>query len=85
MVDILIYSTPWCSYCSRAKQLLNSKRVTFTDINVSGKPDVRAEMEQKAGAHTVPQIWIDGRHIGGCSELYALEYSGELDALLGLA
>ncbi|MAR91914.1 MAG: glutaredoxin 3 [Pseudomonadota bacterium] len=82
MADILIYSTPWCPFCIRAKHLLKSKGAPFTDIDVSGKPDLRKEMEQKAGAHTVPQIWIGETHVGGCDELYALERQGQLDALL---
>lgn len=82
MADVVLYTTPWCPYCIRAKHLLNSKGVAFTDINVTGQPDLRREMEQRSGRHTVPQIWIGSTHVGGCDELYALERQGKLDALL---
>lgn len=82
MADIVMYTTPWCPYCLRAKHLLKSKGQTFTDINVSGNPDLRGEMERRSGRHTVPQIWIGDVHVGGCDELYALERQGKLDALL---
>lgn len=82
MADVVLYTTPWCPYCIRAKHLLKSKGVVFTDIDVSGKPDVREEMEQRSGRYTVPQIWIGSTHVGGCDDLYALERQGKLDALL---
>jgi glutaredoxin 3 len=61
---------------------LKSKGVTFTDIDVSGNPALRQDMEQRSGRHTVPQIWIGTTHVGGCDDLYALERQGKLDALL---
>ncbi len=80
---ILMYSTPWCPYCIRAKQLLEKKGLSFTDFNVSAKPELRRQMIKKAaGASSVPQIWIGERHVGGCDELYALERSGSLDKWL---
>lgn len=82
MADVVMYTTPWCPYCLRAKHLLSSKGVAFTDINVSGRPELREEMEQRSGRHTVPQIWIGATHVGGCDDLYALERQGKLDALL---
>lgn len=82
MVDVLIYTTPWCPYCIRAKHLLKAKGAAFHEIDVNGKPDVRLEMENRSGAHTVPQIWIGETHVGGCDELYALERMGKLDGLL---
>lgn len=82
MAEIVLYTTPWCPYCLRAKHLLKTKGRTFTEINVSGKPDLRLEMERRSGGHTVPQIWIGDVHVGGCDELYALERQGKLDALL---
>ena len=82
MADVVLYTTPWCPYCIRAKHLLKSKGVVFTDIDVSGKPDVREEMEQRSGRYTVPQIWIGSTHVGGCDDLYALERQGKLEALL---
>ena len=66
----------------RAKALLEKKGVAFEEIKVDGKPQVRAEMAQKAGRTSVPQIWIGDKHIGGCDDLYALERAGKLDALL---
>lgn len=82
MPKIVLYSSAWCPYCTRAKQLLNSKGAAFLEISVDNMPKVRAEMISKAGRTSVPQIWIGARHIGGCDELYALERAGELDALL---
>lgn len=82
MVNVVMYSTPWCGYCSRAKQLFHAKGVEFLDINVSNEPEKRREMMQKSGRRTVPQIWIEGEHVGGCDDLYALERSGRLDQKL---
>jgi len=82
MSDVVLYTTPWCPFCVRAKHLLTAKGVKFTDIDVSGQPELRQEMEQKSGRHTVPQIWIGSTHVGGCDDLYALERQGKLDALL---
>ena len=82
MPDVLIYSSDWCPFCSRAKQLLTRKDVAFKEINVDGKSDLRAEMSRKAGRTSVPQIWIGATHVGGCDELHALERAGKLDALL---
>ena len=82
MPHVVIYSSDWCPYCIRAKQLLANKGVAFEEIKVDGKPDVRAEMTRKARQTSVPQIWIGERHVGGCDDLYALERAGKLDALL---
>lgn len=82
MPNVVIYSSDWCPYCMRAKQLLQSKGVQYEEIKVDGKPDVRAEMTRKAGGTSVPQIWIGPTHVGGCDDLYALERAGKLDALL---
>ncbi|WP_137886338.1 glutaredoxin 3 [Pseudomonas sp. 2FE] len=82
MPSVVIYSSDWCSYCTRAKQLLVQKGVPFEEISVDGKPEVRAEMTRKARATSVPQIWIGSTHVGGCDDLYALERAGKLDALL---
>lgn len=82
MSKVVMYSTPWCPFCIRARQLLASKGVEFQDIDVAGNQPLRAEMEQRSGARTVPQIWIGDTHVGGCDDLYALERSGQLDALL---
>ncbi|MGC8115502.1 glutaredoxin 3 [Metapseudomonas otitidis] len=82
MPNVVIYSSDWCPYCMRAKQLLQIKGVQYEEIKVDGKPDVRAEMTRKAGRTSVPQIWIGPTHVGGCDDLYALERAGKLDALL---
>ncbi len=82
MPSVVVYSSDWCPYCTRAKQLLANKGVAFEEISVDGKPDVRAEMTRKARATSVPQIWIGSTHVGGCDDLYALERAGKLDALL---
>ena len=82
MAKVIIYSSDWCPFCTRAKTLLSNKGVKFEEIRVDGKPDVRAQMAEKAGRTSVPQIWIGTRHIGGCDDLHALERAGKLDALL---
>ncbi|MDB5982047.1 MAG: glutaredoxin 3 [Pseudomonas sp.] len=82
MTDVIVYSSDWCPYCTRAKQLLQKKGVAFEEIKVDGKPQLRAEMTQKAGRTSVPQIWIGASHVGGCDDLFALERAGKLDALL---
>ena len=82
MSEVIVYSSDYCPYCSRAKHLLASKGVAFEEIKVDGKPQLRAEMTKKAGRTSVPQIWIGSKHIGGCDDLYALERAGKLDALL---
>ena len=79
---IVIYTAPLCSFCTAAKVLLERKGVAWTEIRVDGAPDVRAQMEALSGRRTVPQIFIDGRPIGGYEDLRALEAGGELDALL---
>lgn len=82
MADIEIYTTKFCGFCLRAKALLDSKKVAYREIPVDGEPALRAAMAQKAGQRTVPQIWINKQHVGGCSELMALDAAGELDRLL---
>ena len=82
MADVLVYSSDYCPYCIRAKQLLKSKNVAFEEVRVDGQPQVRAAMAQKAGRTSVPQIWIGDAHVGGCDDLFALERAGELDELL---
>ncbi len=82
MAKVIIYSSDWCPYCTRAKQLLRSKDVAFEEIKVDGKAALRAQMAEKAKRTSVPQIWIGELHVGGCDELFALERAGKLDALL---
>jgi len=86
MPRILIYSTASCPYCQAADRLLARKGVSDIErVRVDLEPARRAEMQQKSGRSTVPQIWIDGRHIGGSDELHDLEDSGQLDKLLAKA
>lgn len=83
MPKIEIYTSPLCGYCSRAKKLLSGKGVEFTEINVLGDTEMRDEMAGRAGGdRKVPQIFVDGEHMGGSDELTALEESGRLDELL---
>jgi len=82
MKPVIVYSSDYCPYCMRAKYLLESKGVAFEEIKVDGRPQLRAEMAQKGGRTSVPQIWIGSTHVGGCDDLYALERAGKLDALL---
>jgi glutaredoxin 3 len=79
--NVIIYTTRWCPYCMRARQLLDQKGVVYTNIDASDS-QVRSEMERLSGRHTVPQIWIGEEHIGGCDDLYALEKAGLLDQKL---
>lgn len=80
--SVVIYTTRWCPFCIRAKHLLQQKQVSFEEIPVDSDRDLRAQMAQRAGRTSVPQIWINNEHIGGCDELYALERRGALDTLL---
>jgi glutaredoxin 3 len=82
MPDITIYTTRFCPFCIRAKQLLDHKGVDYNEIPVDGNRELRAKMMQESGQRTVPQIWIGQQHVGGCNELYGLEHAGELDSLL---
>ena len=82
MANITIYSSDYCPYCSRAKQLLNMKDAAFNEIKVDGNNKLRQEMMAKSGQRTVPQIWIGDTHVGGCDDLFALERASKLDALL---
>jgi len=86
MAEIEIYTTMLCPYCHRAKSLLDSKGVRYKEIDVSYDPDGRKAMTERAGGRTtVPQIFIDGRPIGGSDELAALDDEGKLDCLLGVS
>jgi glutaredoxin 3 len=80
---VVVYSQPFCGYCSAAKRLLNEKGAQFSEIDVMSEAGRRDEMiERSGGRRTVPQIFIDGRHVGGYDDLSALDRSGELDRLL---
>lgn len=83
MARVEIYTSPLCPYCWRAKRLLAQKGVAFEEIDLWAEPGRRSEMVQRAeGRTTVPQIFIDGRGIGGSDDLHALDGRGELDLLL---
>ncbi len=85
MSRIEVYSSLWCPFCSRAKALLKRKGVAYEEIDVDRDPNLRQQMMRRAGGRrTVPQIFIDGRHVGGSDDLADLERAGELDALLGI-
>jgi len=86
MAQVELYTTMWCPYCARAKALLEKKGVAYTEIDIMDEPNRRGEMVQRAGGRTsVPQIFIDGEHIGGSDDLVALDRSGGLDPKLGIA
>lgn len=83
MAKVEIYTTPWCGYCARAKSLLERKGIAYDEIDVSNSPDERDHMiERSGGRRTVPQIFVDGRHLGDSDEMAALDRAGKLDALL---
>ena len=83
MAKVEIYTSIMCPHCSHAVRLLRSKNVNFEQIDVSMNSALRQRMRVRAGGHTsVPQIFIDNEHIGGCDDLMALEFAGQLDALL---
>jgi len=86
MARVEMYTTMWCGYCARARALLQRKGVEFEDIDVEAASARRDEMVERAhGRTTVPQIFIDGVHVGGSDELAALDRAGKLDLMLGLA
>lgn len=83
MRPVEIYTTPFCPYCHAAKRLLQKKGVTYSEIDVSQDPELRAKMTQRAnGRRTVPQIFIGGQHVGGSDDLHALDHAGKLDPML---
>jgi len=84
MAKVEVYSTNYCPYCVRAKQLLDAKDIDYTEIDVTGNDEARMALVEKSGGRkTVPQIFINGQSIGGYDDLRALEESGKLDSLLG--
>ena len=83
MAIIEVYTTMLCPYCFAAKRLLAGKNVRYKEINVTMNPAKRAKMTERAGGrYTVPQIFINDQHIGGCDDLMALDHAGKLDPLL---
>ncbi|HXY96721.1 MAG TPA: glutaredoxin 3 [Steroidobacteraceae bacterium] len=80
--QVEMYATDWCPYCQRARALLESKGVVFTEIDVEAVPGARDQMAARGGGDTVPQVFIGGQAVGGCDELHALDAAGRLDPLL---
>jgi glutaredoxin 3 len=86
MAKIEIFTQTFCPYCARAKKLLSAKGVQFEEIDLFVEPARKKEMvERSGGAKTVPQVFVDGKHIGDCEGIHALDARGELDKALGLA
>jgi glutaredoxin 3 len=85
MAQVIIYTTSYCPYCTGAKALLRSKKIKFAEIDVTQDRERREEMERLSQQHTVPQIFIDGRPIGGYDDARRLDAKGELDVLLGVS
>jgi len=82
MSKIDIYTKPYCPYCERAKALLEEKGAEYNEIVASHDPALRAEMNERSGRYTYPQVFINGTHVGGCDDLMALNARGGLDPLL---
>ena len=82
MTDVVIYTTTICPYCVRAKQLFQRKGVSYREVDVSFDQAERMALVARTKQRTVPQIFINDQHIGGCDDLYALEHNGQLDPLL---
>lgn len=80
---VTMYTTGWCGFCARARALLERKGVKWTEVNLEDQPERIAEMVERTGRRTVPQIFVGERHIGGAEELRELDDAGTLDALLG--
>jgi len=80
---VVMYTTSWCPYCERARKLLAAKNVTFSEIDIESAAERRAEMRNRSGRTSVPQIFIGDHHVGGSEDLLALEDAGKLDSLLG--
>ena len=84
MINIDIYTSPYCGFCHRAKTLLNEKKQSYNEIDIIVNPDQFNKMVERSGGKTsVPQIFVGKTHVGGCDELYALENSDKLDGILG--
>jgi glutaredoxin 3 len=81
--DVTVYTTGYCPYCARAKSILSRKGVAFVEVDVEDRGDLRSWLRSASGQSTVPQIFVNNRSIGGCSDMEALDRRGELDRLLG--
>ncbi|MEH6577455.1 MAG: glutaredoxin 3 [Amphritea sp.] len=82
MKAITLYSNAWCPFCKRAKMLLDHKGARYTEINIDQTAGKRQEMIERSGRTSVPQIFVEDIHVGGCDDLYALEHQDKLDTLL---
>lgn len=82
MAKVTIYTTRFCPFCVRAKYLLDKKGADYEEIAVDGRRDMRQQLFERTGQSTVPQIWIGDDHIGGCDDLFALDYQDALDSML---
>lgn len=83
MAEVIVYTTNYCPYCTKVKQLLKNKGVEFTEIDLTNDEEGRLNLIAKAGGRkTVPQVFIDDKHIGGCDDVYELDAKGKLDSLL---
>lgn len=83
MAEVVLYTRDWCSYSDAARALLERKGIAFKEINATGNAELRKEMVERAnGKNTFPQVFIGDMHVGGCDDLYELEETGRLDALL---
>ena len=81
-MSVVMYTTRFCPYCIRARQLFESKGIEYKDIAIDRDPVLRTQMVERSRRHTVPQIWIGSEHVGGCDELYALERKEKLDTMI---
>lgn len=79
---IVMYTTGWCPYCQRVRELFARRRLEFEEIDIEANPARRAEMQARSGRNTVPQIFIGTTHVGGCDDIHALDQAGKLDPLL---
>jgi len=85
MQKVVIYTGPMCNYCSAAKQLLNKKKITYTEFDIGTDSSKMQEMQERTkGARTIPQIFVGETYVGGYTELKALEVAGKLNSLLGI-
>ena len=82
MPDVTIYTRQWCGFCTAAKKLLAQKNVAFTELDATADKALRAQMVERSGRSTFPQIFVGERHVGGCDDLMAAERTGELDRWL---
>lgn len=83
--SVVVYLTSWCPYCHRAKSLLSEKGVSFKEVDVDERPELRPWLQEKTGQRTVPQVFVNSRSLGGFTDIAALDRTGKLDTLLAQA